>query len=96
MPRNILMATIDAKCTICEFQDEYFDGPQYNDPMPEFCPKCGGKMEKLFTPPVARARVIGGYDDTYGRRAQYRNMSAEKKQDYLVPDKETGKYKDPY
>jgi len=87
------MPMFDYKCNECEFTEEYCVSPSVPKEMgpPEKCPKCGkGILEKIFNPKSVSFDVIGGYDQTYGKKAWKRNMSLDDQSKVLA-----GK-KDPY
>jgi len=94
----------DFKCSNaeCQFIDEYIIGvstPKTLEP-PKECPKCKqGIMEKQFS---STSRVgfdlvgAGFYVNDYGKHNWKKGKSAQEISTYLTPDRETGRYKDPY
>ncbi len=97
------MGLHDFKCDNedCGFTDEYFTSMSLPQDMkcPEVCPKCNkGKMCQQFSSVGGnrlKVHVVGGYDDTYGKRNWKAGKTDNQIAEYLTPGPD-GKYKNPY
>jgi len=97
------MPLFDFKCNNekCNHVEEHFAGKDIGvvDPIPEVCPVCNeGKLEKQFSPARISFDIIGSgcYMNDHGKHAWKKNKSPTEIADYLTPNPETGRYKDPY
>jgi len=95
------MPIFDFKCSKCGFQDEYIESFSVPKEMkaPKICPKCNeGEMEKQFSSKNIGIDFIGSgfFINDYGKHNWKKGKTPDQIADYLVPDKTTGRYKDPY
>jgi putative FmdB family regulatory protein len=91
------MAIYDFRCDKCGHIGEYIISPSVKDEIPEKCPKCNdGNFVKQFPNSFAFDIVGSCYMNDYGKHAWKKGKTDSQISDYLVPDKATGKYKDPY
>jgi len=81
----------DYKCTECGFTDEYIVSPKNHIELsePTECPKCKGKMERLFSPQGANFDIIGDcYTNRHGPKNYKKRMSQEDQVKVLLNEKD--------
>ena len=63
----------------CEACDDRFEKiVKFSDPPLEECPKCGGKVQKLFSSPAIQFKGSGWYITDYAKKSSPESSSSSK------------------
>src|SRR5512146_679871 len=55
------------QCTACRHRFEVLQ--RFSDPQVTACPRCGGEVQQLFSPPAVRFKGSGWYATDYARKS---------------------------
>ena len=73
------MPLYEYRCINC---GETFEVIQkFNQPLLEKCPKCGGKLTKLLSPPMIQFKGSGWYVTDYAKKSESSKENDNKKKD---------------
>ncbi len=60
------MPLYEYECTACQHRFEVLQ--RFSDPQVTACPRCGGEVQQLFSPPAVQFKGSGWYVTDYARK----------------------------